>query len=403
MNVLFLSLLDFNTFEERNIYSDLLREFISNGHSVYCISPVERGKHQDTQLLQFRESCILKLKIGNTQKVNWIEKGISMLLIEPLFVRGIKKYFSDVRFDLVLYATPPVTFAKVIKFVKKRDGARSYLMLKDIFPQNSLDLGILTESGIKGLIYKYFRNKEKNLYELSDKIGCTSQANIDYILNHNETVLPLKVEFCANSIDPLHFKISETEKIKVREKYNLPTDKKILVYGGNLGRPQDVPFIISCLKECADIENAFFVIAGSGTDRHYLEKYIEEYKPKHVKLFGYMSKHEYDKMIACCDIGLIFLNYKFTVPNTPSRLLAYCQAHLPTISCVDDATDVGNICVEHNFGWQCKSNDAHEFVNVVMKAIHCDCISMGNCAFEYMSLTYSSHRAFETIINSLNN
>ena len=108
-------------------------------------------------------------------------------------------------------------------------------------------------------------------------------------------------------------------------------------------------------------------------------------------------------MIACCDIGIIFLNYKFTVPNTPSRLLAYCQAHLPTISCVDDATDVGAICVENNFGWQCKSNDVHEFVNVVTEAICCDCKLMGDHAFEYMISTYSSARAFETIINSMNN
>ena len=403
MNVLFMSLLDFNTFEERNIYSDLLRVFISNGHRVYCISPVERKKNQNTQLLRFGESCILKLKIGNTQKVNLIEKGISVLLIEHFFVRGIKKFFSEVIFDLVLYATPPVTFAKVIRFVKKRDGAKSYLMLKDIFPQNSLDLGMLTQSGVKGLIYKYFRNKEKKLYALSDRIGCTSQANIDYILNHNKAILPSKVAFCANSIAPLDLRISETEKIKVREKYNLPIDKKILVYGGNLGRPQDVPFIISCLKACADIENAYFVIAGSGTDRHYLEEYIEEYKPKYVKLFGHIPKQEYDKMIECCDIGIIFLNYKFTVPNTPARLLAYCQAHLPTISCVDDATDVGDICVKNNFGWQCKSNDVYGFANVVTEAINCDCISMGNRAFEYMVSTYSSDRAYETIINSLNN
>ena len=102
-------------------------------------------------MIQEGSSCILRLKIGNIQKVNPIEKGISTILIEPLFINGIKKYFSNVRFDLVLYATPPITFAKVIKFIKKRDRAKSYLMLKDIFPQNSLDLGMLSASGIKGL------------------------------------------------------------------------------------------------------------------------------------------------------------------------------------------------------------------------------------------------------------
>ena len=44
MNVLFLTLLDFNSIDEHNIYTDLLREFVKHGHEVYVISPVENRK-----------------------------------------------------------------------------------------------------------------------------------------------------------------------------------------------------------------------------------------------------------------------------------------------------------------------------------------------------------------------
>ena len=402
MNVLFLSLIDFDKFEDRNIYCDLLREFIKDGHNVYCISPVERKKKRKTEVVHFGNSCILKLRIGNTQKVNFVEKGISTILIEYLFIRGIKKHFSNVKFDLILYVTPPVTFAKVIQFVRKRDSSKCYLMLKDIFPQNSLDLGILSEHGIKGLIYRFFRSKEKMLYELSDRIGCTSEANINYILKHNESIPSSKVDFCANSIDPRDLKLSEQEKRDIRKEYNLPTDKRLFIYGGNLGVPQDVPFIISCLKACEPIDKAFFVIAGSGTDRHYIEDYIKNSKPTNVKLLGMLPKEEYDKMIACCDVGLIFLNYKFTVPNTPSRLLSYCQAHLPTIACVDNATDVGMICEENHFGWKCKSNDTQGFVDIIKKTLECDCSAIGDQAYKFMVETYSSKRAYKTIIDFMN-
>ena len=96
---------------------------------------------------------ILKLKIGNTQKTNIIEKGISTILIEGQLIRAIKKYFSDIKFDLVLYATPPVTIAGTVRYIKKRDGALSYLMLKDIFPQNAVDLKMLKK---KGMLYAFF-------------------------------------------------------------------------------------------------------------------------------------------------------------------------------------------------------------------------------------------------------
>lgn len=46
MNVLFLTLLDFDSLQEHNIYTDLLREFVKNGHKVSVISPVERRMSQ---------------------------------------------------------------------------------------------------------------------------------------------------------------------------------------------------------------------------------------------------------------------------------------------------------------------------------------------------------------------
>ena len=307
MRILFLSLLDFSTFEENNIYTDLLREFIKNGHDVYCISPGERRTGLKTHLKE--DGHLLKLRIGNTQKTNIIEKGISTLMIEGQFVSAIKKYFSDIKFDLVLYSTPPITFASVVRFVKKRDGAKTYLMLKDIFPQNAVDIGLMKKKGIQGLIYKYFRSKEKKLYSLSDRIGCMSQANVDYLLQHNPEISEDRAEVCPNCIEVCDVRLSEKERAAMRQKYGLPQDKKIFVYGGNLGKPQDVPFIVDCLKNCSEQEDSYFVIAGNGTERHILEQYKEKENPTHLKLMGQLQKREYDEMIACCDVGLIFLDH----------------------------------------------------------------------------------------------
>lgn len=89
------------------------------------------------------------------------------------------------KFDLIIYSTPPITFQRAVEYVKERDNAQTYLLLKDIFPQNAVDIGILSKNGWKGLIYKYFRKKEKKLYGISDRIGCMSEANCKYILSHN--------------------------------------------------------------------------------------------------------------------------------------------------------------------------------------------------------------------------
>ena len=75
---------------------------------------------------------------------------------------------------------------------------RHYLLLKDIFPQNAVDLGMFSKGG---LLYRMFRKKEERLYQLSDYIGCMSPANVDYILRHNREVDIHRVEVCPNSIE----------------------------------------------------------------------------------------------------------------------------------------------------------------------------------------------------------
>lgn len=200
MKILFLSLLDFETIEEHNIYTDLLREFRKEKHELYIVSPVERRKNRDTYIIQEDNCKILKLCIGNVQKTNYLEKGFSLLRLQGQFIKGITTYFSDVKIDLILYATPPITFSRVVAYIKKRDQAISYLLLKDIWPQGIVDLGVISK---KGLIYRYFRKKEEDMYKVSDYIGCMSLANVRYILEENSFLKADKVEVCPNSIEPV--------------------------------------------------------------------------------------------------------------------------------------------------------------------------------------------------------
>lgn len=402
MNILFLTLLDFNSIDERNIYTDLLREFYKNGHSVYVISPVERRKNQTTKLLKTEKSTILKLKIGNTQKTNIIEKGISTVSIEPQFIAGIKKYFSDVKFDLVIYSTPPITFCNAIEFVKKRDGAKTYLLLKDIFPQNAVDLGMMSKSGIKGLIYKVFRNKEKKLYRISDYIGCMSQANVDYVLKHNPEINHEKVEICPNSVEVVDMSVDEKTRDEIRRKYDIPLDKKVFVYGGNLGKPQGIDFMIECLKSQKKNEDVYFLIVGDGTEYGKIEAYVENDRPANVKLMNRLPKEDYDKMVAACDVGMIFLDHRFTIPNFPSRLLSYMQAKIPVLAVTDPNTDIGKVVVDGGFGWWCESNDVDSFEICIKKIV----LNYNKCnennEFSYLMHHYTANDACKTILGRLN-
>ncbi len=402
MKILFLTLFDINDANEHGIYQDLMRQFVTNGHQVYIVSPSERRTGLPTRIID-GECKILKVRIGNTQKTNIIEKGISTLLLEPQFLRAIKKYFADVKFDLVLYSTPPITFSNVVQYIKKKDGAKTYLLLKDIFPQNAVDIGMISKTGLKGLLYRFFRRKEKKLYALSDRIGCMSQANVDYVIRNNPEIDPATVEVCPNSIEILDLSVDEEERAAIRAKYEIPLDKKVFVYGGNLGKPQGIPFVLDALRTQTDHSNAFFLIVGDGTEYPKLEQALKARPYPNVKLMKRLPKEDYDRMIAACDVGLIFLDHRFTIPNFPSRLLAYMQAKLPVLACTDPNTDVGQVITEGGFGWWCESSGTDGFCKAVEQALSADTKAMGRQAFVQLEKNYKASDSCAAILAHFTN
>lgn len=391
----------FTNIEARGIYTDLMRKFRDEGHNIYIIYPNERRKGRPTEVKTEERIHCLGVRTLNVTKTNVVEKGIGQLLLESQFKRALKKYFGNVKFDIILYSTPPITFNKVIKYAKKAsDGkAMTYLLLKDIFPQNAVDMNMLSKTGVKSVLYKMFRRKEEELYRLSDFIGCMSPANVRYVLKHNPEVSADKVEIAPNSVDLVPSEVEdEGESAAILTRYGLPTDKPIFIYGGNLGIPQGIPFLIDCLEANADRTDCHFVIVGSGTYYQRLSYWYNKRKPKAVTVMKGLPKADYDKLVRACQVGLIFLDYRFTIPNYPSRLLSYLEYKMPVIACTDPNCDTGAIAEENGFGMYAPSNDVKAFTTAVDHMLTADIKAMGNNGFEFMKANYLVEHTYEAIM-----
>lgn len=393
-----MSLMSISDLSQHGIYTDLLREFVKRGHFARIVSPTVEQETADIPMMGY---AILRVKTPQVAGAGLVKKGLGTLAIAPNIKRTLKRFCADERYDLVLYPTPPITLAGVVDWVKQRDGARTYLLLKDIFPQNALDIGILPKSGLKGLIYRYFRAKEKKLYAISDRIGCMSQANVDYLLRQDPELDPAKVELCPNSVEPLERTVTAERRRGLREKYGIPQDKTVFLYGGNLGRPQGVPFIMDCLRACKDRQDCYFFICGSGTEFPKLQAFAETEQLPNVKVLPGLPHDDYEDMVPACDVGLLFLDCRFTIPNFPSRLLSYMQARLPVLCCTDPNTDVGDVCQGGGFGWKCLSNNVSSFCAAVDSACAADREAMGAKSYEYLLTHYTAEQSCRIIMKGL--
>lgn len=399
MNILFLTMVKIEI-DKRDIYNDLMRKFRNEGHEVYIVTPIERREGRPTTVVSENRVHILNVRTLNLQKTNIMEKGFGQMLLEFLYQRAIKKHYGNVKFDLILYSTPPITFTKVIAWAKKQNSlAKSYLMLKDIFPQNAVDLGMLTKSGVKGLLYKILRRKEQRLYEISDYIGCMSPANVKYILSHNPTLDTKKIEICPNSLELVEPNNNEEQSsIYVLNKYQIPTDKIIFIYGGNLGAPQGIPFLIKCLDANRDRNDCHFIIVGSGTYYQELAIWYQKVNPKSITVMKELPKEEYDNLVKSCHVGLIFLDYRFTIPNFPSRLLSYLEYKMPVICATDPNCDEGSIALENGFGLWCPSNDVDAFTKCVDNLLASDIKTMGINGYKFLCNNYLVGNTYDIIM-----
>lgn len=394
MNILFLTLVPIENLEKRGIYHDLVHKFCEEGHKVFAAFPLERRNGGKSKKFTKGNFSRLAIKTLNIQKTNIFEKALATLSISWLFKKAISNQWPDVKYDLIIYSTPPITFSKVVKYFKYRDNAKTYLLLKDIFPQNAVDLGMIKRNS---LVHRYFLMKEKTLYNVSDHIGCMSLANVKY-LNRVRPELSGKTEVNSNSIDVQYI---DNKTAAERIHFSIPEDATLFIYGGNLGRPQGIEFFMDVLQYHRKKTEIFFLIVGAGTEFLNLKNFIKHNKITNVLLLDAVHPDEFEAIVAMSDVGLIFLDRRFTIPNFPSRLLSYLQNKKPVIAATDACTDIGRILEENSIGFWVESGDINGFSEIIDQCVDNkeNLQSMGSCGYNYLIENYSTDVSYNTIMN----
>ena len=345
MNILYLSAVPFKIDKNPSIYTDLIQELTNFGDKITVVSidnslkpfQIKKVTQKNIDLI-----CIGSFKLYN---VSFFRKGLAILSLPFFMKKGLKKLDIS-KFDLILYETPPITWAGIVSQLKKKNNTKSFLMLKDIFPQNAVDIGLIKK---ESFIFKYFKKKEKLLYEVSDCIGCMSKGNMDYVLKNNSEILKEKVCYFPN-----------TKKDTGSGKINFNKEKLQFIYGGNMGLPQGVLSIVSAISYFKNDEDIEFIFVGKGTEWNKISEYFRD--QKNVKVLESLPREEYESLLSSCDAGFIFLDSRFTIPNYPSRTLAYLEKGIPIIAATDKNTDIKDLIVNNKVGlWSC-SDDINSLI-----------------------------------------
>ena len=118
-----------------------------------------------------------------------------------------------------------------------------------------------------------------------------------------------------------------------------------------------------------------------------------------VKLMLRLPKEDYNMLVRYCDVGLIFLDHRFTIPNYPSRLLSYLENKMPVICATDVNTDIGKIAEENGYGYWCESVKHEDFTALVDKMLASDRKAMGEKGYEFLKENYLVEHTYNKIMS----
>jgi len=331
---------------------DLANRFFELGNNVTVITLSEEIDKK-IQIEVADNIKIIRIKTGKIKtSPNKILRAINEISISYKVWKYGKEYFLNNKSDLLIWYSPTIFFGRVINKIKKLNNAQTYLILRDIFPQWALDLGILK----RGIVYYFFKMMELYQYKQADVIGVQSPSDLEYFKKNN-LYQKYKIETLYNWT-----KIQNKVLIKssYRNKFNL-NDKVVFFYGGNIGIAQDIDNILRLAKNLIKEPKAHFLLVGDGNEFERINLLIKSEKLLNVTLKKAVEQKEYLSMLSEFDIGLISLNKNLITSNFPGKMLGYMEFSMPMLISLNKGTDLENLIKKTNSGLTSINGDDETF------------------------------------------
>ena len=391
MKLLFLMLDMPREGRENDMYGTLAEEFFRNGHLVTIMAP--DVNHEKSYLNSEYGIRVLRVGSKETQGVpNLIKKGIALATLSHFFKSAYNKYLSNEKFDWLLMPTPPITLSGFADYVKRKTGARFYLILRDIHPQSIWSIGLLHNK----LEYKYLDAKAKMGYRSADLIGCMSQGNIDFIKEQYRGMKMGKLVLLYNWVkEPPVTQMDPS----LRTRLGL-NDKFVALFGGNLGRGQRIENIVYLAEHFLHNPNILFLIIAKGVENDRLKKIAANKSLTNIRFMDYMPQADYLNLTKSVDLGIVSINENYRVPTCPSKAVSYMASGVPVFAMINPDNDYGQVIEDCGAGFWAIGSDKRRVIELFDKMVsNCDLRKkMSHAGFDFYNKNCTPVVAYNTMI-----
>lgn len=338
---------------------DLCREFARQGHSLCVLLPAP-DQSEPWKLEEFDGTEVLRLKAPRTKDIGYVRRTLAELAMPFAMLRNLRKSpLAKERWDGVVWYAPSIFHGPLVSSLKKSSACKSYLIIRDIFPEWAVDMGLMG----RGLPYRFFDAVARYQYSVADVIGVQTPGNRRYFepwLEHPGRHL----EVLQNWLDkPSHMGCS------IRVDQTVLAGRKVFVYAGNMGVAQGMDILLDLADKLRSRPDVGFLFVGRGSDAPRLKAAAHAKQLNNVVFFDEIHPDEIPDLYAQCHAGIVALDPRHKSHNIPGKFLTYMQSGLPVLANINAGNDLAQMIRDERVGQVCETNQVDELLLLTEKLL----------------------------------
>jgi glycosyltransferase involved in cell wall biosynthesis len=320
---------------------DLARELSSQGHEVTVLVPsVARSAAWEIDTVGGVQ--VLSVGAATTKDVGYLRRTIAEALLPFKMLRGLRDSpLRGVQWQAAVWYSPSIFLGIAIGALRRSTRCRSYLILRDIFPEWAVDMGLLR----KGPAYRFFKGIERIQYAAADVIGVQSPSNLDY--------LAWWAKKPGRRLEVLQNWLAAAPNIgcSVAVEKSALAGRTVFVYAGNMGVAQGMDILLDLAARLKVRQDVGFLFVGRGSEVPRLRAQAKSRALDNVIFYDEIEPAEMPGLLEQCHIGIVALDPRHRTHNVPGKFVAYMQAGLPVLARVNAGNDLAEMIGKERVGF----------------------------------------------------
>lgn len=338
---------------------DLSREFARQGHALTVLLP-SPDQDEPWSLEDFDGVEVLRLKSPRTKDLGYVRRTIGEFAMPFAMLWQFRKSpLSSERWDGVVWYAPSIFHGPLASALKRRSDCKGYLIIRDIFPEWAVDMGLMG----RGLPYRFFDAVARYQYSVADVIGVQTPGNCGYFdqwqQQPNRTL-----EVLQNWLDkPVR------ARCPIRVNETALASRKVFVYAGNMGVAQGMDILLDLADKLRHRMDVGLLFVGRGSDTSRLKASAKDRNLDNLLFYDEIHPDEIPDLYAQCSVGIVVLDPRHKSHNIPGKFLTYMQSGLPVLANVNSGNDLAQMIRDEQVGQVCESNQVGELLQLTDKLL----------------------------------